>query len=111
MERGAPTPEWLEDEPCQEDWDAFYMQAFWDLSTERQLGFTVGPIPTSSIYRYPGANGFSPAMMALFVRVIQVMDSTYREWAESERKKAQKKNNRDASKSHIGETKTRQDKT
>lgn len=103
MERGAPTPQWVEEEPLGMPSDIFYMQAFWDLSTERQLGFTVGPIPASSIYRYPGAQGLSPAMMCLFEAVIRKMDETYRDWAESERKKAQK---RSSSTSHVGDKTT-----
>lgn len=92
MERGAPIPSWLDDEPEEMPMDAYYMQAFWDLSTERQLGFTVGPIPRSAIQRYPGVEYLSLAMRVLFKAVIAAMDQTYCEWAESERKKAQKKN-------------------
>ncbi len=87
--------------------DSYYIQAFWDLSTERQLGFTVGPIPQSAIQRYPGVDQLSPAMMVLFKTVIRSMDSTYRDWAESERKRAQKSNSRDVAQSHLGETKTK----
>ena len=105
MERGAPTPAWLDEQPSSQASDSFYMQAFWDLSTERQLGFTVGPIPESAIQRYYGVKGMSPAMMVLFKTVIRAMDQTYRDWAESERKKAQKKNDsRGVARSHIGET-------
>lgn len=103
MDRGAPTPAWLEEEPPCQAGDAYYMQAFWDLSTERQLGFTVGPIPESAIQRYPGVEYLSPAMMALFKAVIRSMDSTYRDWAESERKKAQKSSNAASKRSqHLG---------
>lgn len=108
MERGAPIPSWVDEEPEGMAADSYYMQAFWDLSTERQLGFTVGPIPQSAIQRYPGVDQLSPAMMALFKAVITDMDSTYRDWAESERKKAQKSNDsRGAARSHIGETKSK----
>lgn len=110
MERGAPTPKWVEEEPLSAPGDEFFLKAFWDLSTERQLGFTVGPIPASKIRSYRGAKGFSPAMMDLFESVIRAMDGAYLEWAESERKKANK-NSRGAAQSHIGETKTRQAKT
>ncbi len=103
IERGGPAPSWLDEEPFSLTGDAFYMQAFWDLSTERQLGFTVGPIPESAIQRYPGVECMSPAMIVLFKTVIRSMDQTYREWAESERKKAQKKSSStDSKRSHIG---------
>ncbi len=95
MERGVPAPDWIEDEPVKMWSDGFYMKAFHELSTERQLGFTVGPIPMSAIRSYPGLEALSPAMIVLFETVIQRMDSTYRDWAESERKKANKKSTSD----------------
>ena len=111
MERGAPTPGWLEEQPQQESGDGFYLQSFWELSTERQLGFTVGPIPESAIRMYGGAHHLSPVMMVVFKAVIRSMDSTYRDWAESERKKAQKGNDKRGSKqSYIGDNKQVQDK-
>lgn len=96
----------MEEEPFSESGDWFYMQAFWDLSTERQLGFTVGPIPESAIRRYPGVEDLSPAMMVLFQTVIRRMDQTYREWAEIERKRAQKKSNSNDRSSYLGEKTT-----
>ena len=84
-------PAWVDEEPATAPGDSFYMQAFWDLSTERQLGFTVGPIPVSRIHSYPGVRHMSPAMMWMFESVIRAMDSAYRDWAESERDKANKK--------------------
>ena len=71
--------------------DGFYLEAFWELSTERQIGCTLGPIPVSAIRRYHGAEGMSYAMMSLFLEVIRALDETYREWGESERKKANKR--------------------
>ena len=50
-------------------------------------------------------------MMVLFKTVIRSMDSTYRDWAETERKKAQKGNDsRGSQKSHLGDSKQVQDK-
>ena len=50
-------------------------------------------------------------MMVVFKAVIRSMDSTYRDWAESERKKAQKGNDKRGSKqSYIGDNKQVQDK-
>ena len=49
IERGQPPPSWYEEEPdCPPGLD-YYMKAFWQLSTERSIGFSVGPIPASKI--------------------------------------------------------------
>ena len=64
------------------------MRAFWDLSTERQLGFTVGPIPVSAIQDYASAKGLPSYMMVLFESVIRAMDKVYLESAEKARKKS-----------------------
>jgi hypothetical protein len=110
MERGAPVPAWVDEEPDAEPGDSFYMESFWELSTERQLGFTVGPIPITAIHFYAGVKGLPSSMMGLFEAVIRAMDQTYLKWAEETRKKAAK-NSRGAAQSHIGETRTRQAKT
>ena len=89
----------------------FYLQSFWELSTERQLGFTVGPIPDSAIRVYGSAQHLSPAMMVLFKTVMRSMDSTYRDWAESERQKSQKKNDSRGKANYLGDGKQVQDKT
>ena len=110
MARGAPSPSWLDEEPSSLPGDWFYMQAFWELSTERQLGFTVGPIPYTSVHLYGCQKGLSSSMMALFEATIRAMDQTYLKWAETARKKANKQP-REVAPSHLGETKTRQAKT
>ena len=51
--------------PGYEDW----YRAFHELSTDRQIGMAVGPIPAASIDRHGGCG--------LFRRVIRAMDRVY----------------------------------
>lgn len=51
--------------PGYEEW----FTAFYELSTDRQIGMAVGPIPAASIDRHGGG--------ALFRRVIRAMDRVY----------------------------------
>jgi hypothetical protein len=94
MARGAPTPTWLEEAPDAWSGDSFYMKAFWDLSTERAIGFTIGPIPWQAIRLYASANGLPQYMMRLFESVIRAMDEVYMQHAEETRKKSQSKANK-----------------
>lgn len=109
MERGAPVPEWVENAPTQFPGDDFYLRAFWDLSTQRQIGFTVGPIPALDVRQYACEMGLPSHMMELFEAVIRGLDRAYLKHAEKTRKTAQKK--RDVSTRHIGDQRTRQAKT
>ena len=103
-------PQWLQDEPFSQVGDTFYMEAFWDLSTERQLGMTAGPIPWSAIKSYACATELPSSIMVLFETVIRAMDQTYLRWAEDARKKAVK-NKRSVTSSYIGDTRERKAKT
>ena len=109
IERGAEPPAWMEDKPLMLEGDQFYMRSFWDLSTERQIGFTVGPIPVNSIYSYACAKGIPSSIMVLFETVIRAMDQTYLKWAEETRKKANKSSSSGAAQ-HLGGGKTKQAK-
>ena len=60
-----------------------FMAWFWELSTERQLGFgAVGAIPASAVLRLLDRYGFDGALAALVRRVIDMMDSAYMQWIE-----------------------------
>ena len=49
MERGRDAPDGFHDRPEVEPHLTWLWNAFWELSTERQLGMTIGPIPGSKI--------------------------------------------------------------
>ena len=48
-----------------------WIDAFYDLSTDRQLGQVIGPIPDASIVRHP------ENVYRLFKRCIRAMDDVY----------------------------------
>ena len=47
-----PLPFQWQNIPELEPLNAWYFSAFWDLSTERCIGLSAGPIPESKIYEY-----------------------------------------------------------
>lgn len=52
LDRGREAPAEFWDRPEIEPHLAWLWNAFWELSTERQLGMTIGPIPVSKIREY-----------------------------------------------------------
>lgn len=52
--------------------------AFWELSSDRQIGFSTGPVPWSSIDRWLERRGVTDAAEAqTFIRLIREMDEVY----------------------------------
>lgn len=49
-------------------------RAFWDLSTDRQIGMAAGPIMWTSISRYAPSTGLG---MQVFSSIIRAMDDAY----------------------------------
>lgn len=87
LEKGRPAPDWFYDEPLLYPGDDFFLRAFWDLSTERQLGMSVGPIPWSRIQQYGGHSSVNSDMMVVFTLVVRTMDQGYLEWVAAEQEK------------------------
>ena len=85
-------PQWYREEPELESWDIFYHNAFWRLSTERSVGFAMGPIPHSKVLAYGYDAGLSSGTMVLFEAVIRHMDSAYVEWSSDQQTKARRAN-------------------
>lgn len=50
-----------------------WLAAFFDLSTERSFGFSVGPIPSRAIRAWP----VDPSEADLFYRCVRAMDRVY----------------------------------
>lgn len=57
------------------DIELAFWEAFRELSTERQVGMSAGPIPWSSIQRYVQEHPFVDANT--FSRIIRAMDGAY----------------------------------
>lgn len=54
-----------------------FLDAFWHLSADRQIGMQAGPIPSASIDRWADRNGLDPDEHLLFTHCIRAMDA---EW-------------------------------
>lgn len=80
-------PRWYLDEPILPPVLFFYINAFWDLSTERQVGFSIGPIPESKILEYGSRAGLNSRMLGVFKRAIRRMDSRYQKHLSDEQDK------------------------
>ncbi len=83
-------PSWVREEPPPVPLQGFYMNAFWELSTERQIGMAMGPIPHSKILEYGERRGLGRVMMRLFVHVIRGLDRAYTEWSTEQHNKLSK---------------------
>lgn len=53
------------------------ISAFWELSTDRQIGFSAGPIPWSSIRRWLDHYGSEYDSDETFIECIRAMDSVF----------------------------------
>lgn len=76
-ERGAPLPEWYLEEPLAGDATRFVVAAFWELSTERYMGWVPGYIPQHRIDDYAERKGVLPGMMTVFTAAVRTCDEEY----------------------------------
>ena len=78
----APTiPEFME----------FYLDAFYELTTDRQIGFGEGPIPHRSISDYCSKLLLDDDEERDFVYFIRLMDNSYLKYRNKQSKKKPKK--------------------
>lgn len=77
---GGRQQKFLDDEPPYARGDDFYMRAFWQLSTERQFGQVIGPIPWSKIISYGERESLDYYMCSVFVHVVRELDECYLKW-------------------------------
>jgi hypothetical protein len=54
-----------------------FWSAFWELSTERQIGMGMGPIPWSKIRSYFAEDGFCGGDLEWATALIRKMDNAY----------------------------------
>jgi hypothetical protein len=80
IERGAPLPSWANNEPEVYPIDEFYLSAFSELSTCRQIGMGTGPIPWGEIAQFAQFSGLDDENFSTFVQVMRAMDSVYLKW-------------------------------
>lgn len=66
----------------------FVWDAFWNLSTDRQVGFATGPIPWTAVDRYAVRHHIDDAdAFERFHSLLRSMDGAYLEHLEREREK------------------------
>lgn len=75
--KGRPLPEWITNEPAILPEQRFFLEAFWDLTTTRQVGMSPGPIPWNFIEEYARTHGLDRLNTHVLHRTIRSLDSTY----------------------------------
>lgn len=87
-ERNTGTvPDWYADRPETLACDDLYMEAFWELSTTRQFGHAIGPIPWHQIVQYGVHRGLDPVMIRVLERVVRTLDEAWLEWQRDNQKR------------------------
>jgi hypothetical protein len=84
---GQPIPERIANAPKLRQGLQLYMQAFFELDTERSIGMAVGRIPWTSIIDYAKAYEFSEEQTADFVYFIRAMDNAHLKHLDEKREK------------------------
>jgi len=89
LKKGRDLPDWFLEQPQVLRGEEFYIQAFWDLTSERAIGQgMLGRIPWSKAIEYALRNDVEPDMLDAFWRIIYGMDSGYLEQQRDEYSKA-----------------------
>jgi len=68
-------PDWYVNAPEIRETNRIYLQAFWELSTERR--FQGGPIPWSQIRLYARENGVADELLPLFEHIVRELDEEF----------------------------------
>lgn len=72
---GRQKPEVMRNKPIVRPGNTLYLQAFYDLDGERQIGMSIGRIPWSSVHHYAGVYAFSDAQTHALHYLIGRMDA------------------------------------
>ena len=70
-------PDWWEQRPPEVRGDQFYLAAFWELSSCRDFGQFIGPIPWDKIVLYGERKGLDSDMITVLEVVIRELDEVY----------------------------------
>jgi len=81
-----PLPDFIKNEPELLPGLEIYLKAFWDLSTCRQMGMGLGPIPWLSIQEYVTILGGDEDFQEDFCHYIRRMDGEYLAWCSDKNK-------------------------
>ena len=86
--RGNKPPPWAFSEPYVLQGDEFYLSAFYELSTCRDVGWGVGPIPWRDIILYAEFAELDYELLSGFVQIIRALDTVYMGWHNKKTKNA-----------------------
>lgn len=53
------------------------MSAFWELSSTRNFGWVIGPIPWTAMVQYAHHHHLEPDMINVFIQVMRELDDVY----------------------------------
>jgi hypothetical protein len=67
-----------------------FAEAFRELGTCRQIGFSIGPIPWLAVDAYCTRHGFDDEISADMFYIIRQVDDAYLEWVDAQSKKSTK---------------------
>lgn len=81
MQTGMPIPDFIKNAPELMPGLEVFLQAFWDLSTCRQIGMGLGPIPWTSVESYATLYFESDGFKQDLHFHIRQLDAAYLEWA------------------------------
>jgi hypothetical protein len=70
-------PDWWTKKPPEVRGDDLYLSAFWELSSCRNFGMGIGPIPWNFIVMYGERKGLDAGMLDVFVYVLRALDEVY----------------------------------
>ena len=87
LEKGRQPPDWFMEDMELGPMEVFYIRQFFDLSTERQIGMAIGPIPVSKIKEYGKRAGLEPDVLMVYEYVMKAMDNAYLEHIQEQNKK------------------------
>lgn len=87
---GRQLPDFLQNEPELLPGLEVYLEAFWDLSTCRQMGMGLGPIPWTSIENYITISGGDENFREDFHHLIRRLDQAYLAWCNDKNKESPK---------------------
>ena len=88
---GLP-PRFIEVEEKTDKWMEFFLDAFFELDTERISGYGIFPIPVSRIRSYAARYGYEGELEEEFVYYLRAMDRHYMTYAQSKEKNKTKVN-------------------
>lgn len=77
--KGRELPNWFKNAPEPYPGDEFYLKAFYDLSSCRDIGMSLGPIPWRDILTYAIYSKLDDDLIEPFIQIIREMDSGFLE--------------------------------